>query len=77
MLRSTTNTGWNDHSLVEVEAACRGGDTDMALLHSYDVQVHEITVHLPVSRWGVPATHSQDLQALQWLQGDLRVSPMV
>lgn len=55
-------------SLVEVEATCRGGDTDVSLLNSHHIQVHEITVHLPVARRGVPATHSQDLQALHGLQ---------
>lgn len=39
----------------------------MTLLHSHDVQVHEVTVHLPVSWWRVPATHGQDLQALHRL----------
>lgn len=39
----------------------------MALLHSHNVQVHEVTVHLPVPRRRVPATHSQDLQALHRL----------
>lgn len=58
-----SNVDW----LVEVEAACRGSDADMALLHSHHVQVHEVTVHLPVSRWRVPAAHGQDLQALHRL----------
>lgn len=53
--------------LVEVEAACRGSDADMALLHSHNVQVHEVTVHLPVSRWRVPAAHGEDFQALHGL----------
>lgn len=39
----------------------------MALLHRHYVQVHEVTVHLPVSRRRVPAAHSQDLQALHRL----------
>lgn len=39
----------------------------MALLHSHNVQVHEVTMHLPVSRRRVPAAHSQDLQALHRL----------
>lgn len=59
--------GWDVDWLVEVEAACRGSEADMALLHSHNVQVHEVAVHLPVSRWRVPAAHGQDLQALHGL----------
>lgn len=39
----------------------------MALLHSHDVQVHEVAVHLPVSGRRVPAAHGQNLQALHGL----------
>lgn len=45
----------------------------MAFLHSHDVQVHEVTMHLPVPRWRVPATHCQDLQALHRLLGISKV----
>ena len=54
-------------SLVEVEATCGGGDTDVSLLNSQHIHVHKITMHLPVARGGVPATHSQDFQALHGL----------
>lgn len=43
----------------------------MTLLHSHKVQVHEVTMHLPVSRRRVPAAHSQDLQALHRLVEEL------
>ena len=55
------------YSLVEVEAACGGSEADVTLLHSHNVQVHEVTVHLPVSGRRVPAAHGQDLQALHGL----------
>ena len=45
----------------------------MALLHSHNVQVHEVAVHLPVSRWRVPAAHGQDLQALHRLSWGLKM----
>lgn len=55
------------YRLVEVESTCGSSDADVPLLYGHDAQVHEIAVHLPVARWGVPATHSEDLQALQRL----------
>ena len=55
--------------LVEVESPCGGGDADVPLLHRHHVQVHEVTVHLPVPRGGVPATHGQDFQAHRGLGG--------
>lgn len=54
-------------SLVEVESTRGGSDADMSLLHSDDIQVHQVSVHLPVAGRRVPATHGQNLQALQWL----------
>lgn len=55
-------------SLVEVEPACGGSDADMPLFYSYNVQVHEVSVHLPVTGRRVPATHCEDFEALKWLQ---------
>lgn len=55
--------------LVEVESPGGGGDADVPLLHRHHVQVHEVTVHLPVPRRGVPATHGEDLQAQRGLGG--------
>lgn len=57
-----------ENVLVEVEAACRGSDADVALLHRHNEQVHEVAVHLPVAGRRVPAAHRQDLQALHRLR---------
>lgn len=66
--RSLKDLGeWKADSLIEVEASRWGRDADVALLHSHNVQVHEVAVHLPVSRRRVPAAHGQDLQALHGL----------
>lgn len=55
------------YSLVEVESARGGSDADVPLFYSHNVQVHEVSVHLPVARRRVPATHREDLEALKWL----------
>ena len=55
------------HSLVEVEATGGGSDADIPLFYGHNGQIHEISMHLSVARRRVPATHSEDLQALQWL----------
>lgn len=55
--------GGIEHLLVKVEAAGGGRDVELFVLHSQDVQVHQVSVHLPVSWRGVPAAHAQHLQA--------------
>ncbi len=62
----------SSHLLIEVESTGGGSDADVSVLNSHKVQIHEVSMHLPVARRRVPATHSQDLQALHRLQTEVK-----
>lgn len=62
----------HSHLLIEVESAGGGSDADVSVLNSHNVQIHEVSMHLPVARRRVPATHGQDLQALHRLQTEVK-----
>lgn len=53
--------------LIQVEAPRRCSDADLPVLSSDDKQVHEVPMHLAVSRRWVPATHGEHFQTLQGL----------
>lgn len=44
----------------------------MALLHSNNVQVHKVAMHLPVAGRRVPAAHGEDFQALHGLKEEFK-----
>ncbi len=62
----------SSHLLIEVESTGGGSDADVSVLNSHKVQIHEVSMHLPVARRRVPATHGQDLQALHRLQTEVK-----
>lgn len=55
------------YSLVEVESTCGSSDADVSLFYCHNIQVHKVSMHLPVAGRRVPSTHCEDLEALKWL----------